>query len=445
MKTTLSTEALDAVSQKIKLVSDQVASRFPGMQFFRQPVHTVYGGAHLFKADSAVKLGGLAMKAFVDNAPDADVFGEILDLRPELSDLIYERVYEKLEREAVEDLRIDFEDGYGIRSDAEEDGHAVAAATEMAKGMAAGSLPPFIGFRIKGFTADSLLRGLRTLDLFLTALADAADRLPENFVVTLPKVSSGVQVTALADALDELEMKLGFPYGTIKIEIMIETPQAIIAPHGRVVMLDLVDAARGRCRGAHFGAYDYTAGLSITSTDQDILHQSCDFARNVMQVSLAGTGVWLSDGATNILPVGPYRKDRLTDDQVRMNRDAILRAWRLHYYHCRSSLGNGYFQGWDLHPAQLPTRYAAVYAVFLEEVASAGRRLVNFVEKAARASLVGDVFDDAATGQGLLNFFVRAINCGALTEDDARVHTGLSLEQLRTGTFPHVMASGTER
>ena len=78
----------------------------------------------------------------------------------------------------------------------------------------------------------------------------------------------------------------------------------------------------------------------------------------------------------------------------------------------------GFYQGWDLHPAQLPTRYAAVYA-FLESLDAASERLRNFVEKAAKATLVGDVFDDAATGQGLLNYFLRATNCGALTEEEA--------------------------
>ena len=91
------------------------------------------------------------------------------------------------------------------------------------------------------------------------------------------------------------------------------------------------------------------------------------------------------------------------------------RAWRLHADDVRHSLVNGFYQGWDLHPAQLPTRYAAVYAFFLEGLDAASERLRNFVDKAAQATLVGDVFDDAATGQGLLNFFLRGINCGAIT------------------------------
>jgi len=64
---------------------------------------------------------------------------------------VYNRVLEKLKREPVEDFRIDFEDGYGNRPDAEEDGHAESAALEVARGMQEGSLPPFIGIRIKPF------------------------------------------------------------------------------------------------------------------------------------------------------------------------------------------------------------------------------------------------------------------------------------------------------
>ncbi len=443
MKTSLSSHLLDLVSQKLKIVADESSARFPGDLYFRQPVHTVYGGAHLFRSDTAAKLGSIAERVFAEYAPDADAFAEILFLRQDIAATIYARVGEKLAREAVEDLRIDFEDGYGTRSDDEEDSHCVIAATELAKGMDAGTLPPFIGFRIKGFTAESHARAIRTLDLFLTTLAgETGGKLPENFVVTLPKVVSAVQVAALADLLDELEATLAIAAGSIQLEIMIETPQAIVAPDGRGTIADLVSAGRGRCRGAHFGAWDYTAALNITSTHQDMLHQACDYARNKMQVSLAGTGVWLSDGATNIMPVAPHRGDPLSPEQKLENRDAVWRAWRLHYDHCRHSLGNGFYQGWDLHPAQLPTRYAAVYSVFLEEVESSGRRLVNFIECAARASLVGDVFDDAATGQGLLNFFVRALNCGAITEDEARLRTGLSIEQLRSGSFPQITHLG---
>src|SRR5438270_3445183 len=159
-----------------------------------------------------------------------------------------------------------------------------------------------------------------------------------------------------------------------------------------------------------------------------MMRRACDFAKHMMQVSFAGTGIWLSDGATNIMPVGPHRAHEgasLTSNQIDENRVVVHRAWKLHYDHIQHSLVSGFYQGWDLHPAQLPTRYAAVYAFFLDGLEAASERLRSFVAKAAQATLVGDVFDDAATGQGLLNFFLRALNCGAMSEAEAVELSGL--------------------
>ena len=415
------------------------ASRYPGESARRQPVHTVYGGAHLFKSDTAPRLGTLAMRSFETYAPDAQTFAHALELPGKLADTIYERVREKLAREAVEDFRIDFEDGYGTRPDAEEDGHAVSAALETAKGFEAGTLPPFIGIRIKTFSEELHARSIRTLDLFLTTLAEqTSGRLPENFVVTLPKIISPAQVTTLADIFDLLEPKLGLATGSLKMEMMVETTQSIINERGESNLPLLLDGARGRCVAAHFGTYDYTASCSITAAYQDMLHPACDFARHVMQVSFGGTGIWLSDGATNIMPVAPHRGE-LTAEQEAENRSVVHRAWKLHYQHVRHSLTNAFYQGWDLHPAQFPTRYAAVFTFFLEGLDQASERLSNFVAKAAQATLVGDVFDDAATGQGLLNYFLRAINCGALTEREALDLTSLSLDELRSGSFVKIL------
>src|SRR4029077_14314499 len=175
-----------------------------------------------------------------------------------------------------------------------------------------------------------------------------------------------------------------------------------------------------------------------TAAYQQMTHPACDFAKHVMQVTLAGTGVMLSDGATHVIPVGPHRGQNLTHDQIEENRRVVHRAWRLHYDHVRHSLENAYYQGWDLHPAHLPTRDAAVYAFFLESLEAASVRLRSFVEKAAQATLVGDVFDDAATGQALLNYFLRALNCGAITEEEA-VAAGLSLDELRSRSFLKIL------
>ena len=440
MSTSLSAEAFEKITGRLSQSMAGFVKRYPGETGRRQPVHTVYGGAHLFKSDTAVRLGQLAVRSFEAFAPDAATFAATLDLPSKLADTIYARVGEKLGREAVEDFRIDFEDGYGIRPDVEEDGHAASAAEELAKGIAAGSLSPFIGIRIKTFSEELYARSIRTLDIFLTTLiAASGGKLPDNFVVTLPKIVTPEQVDTLVDIFDELEPKLGLAQGTLKMEMMIETTQSIIAADGEIAMPRLLEAARGRCTAAHFGTYDYTASCSITAAYQDMLHPACDFARSMMQVSFGGTGVWLSDGATNIMPIAPHRGDNLTDGQIAENNIVVRRAWKLHYDHCRHSLANAFYQGWDLHPGQLATRYAAVFAFFLEGLDDASERLRNFVQKAAQATLVGDVFDDAATGQGLLNYFLRAINCGAITEQEATKRTSVTLDELRFGSFVKIL------
>ncbi|MCM2279730.1 MAG: phosphoenolpyruvate kinase [Oligoflexia bacterium] len=389
----------------------------------RQPVHTVYGGAHLFKAGSLAKLGALALKAFDDNAPDPGALGRTLGYEADaaLARTVHERVRAKLAREAIEDYRIDFEDGYGYRTDDEEDTHARAAAVELATAMSSGALPHFCGIRIKAFSEENHARAARTLELFLTALSEAASgRLPENFRVTLPKVVIPEQVSALGEQLSQLEKRLSFPAGAIRIELMIETPQALLDRHGRCTIPALVAAARGRCASVHLGPYDYTSALGISSSRQDLLHPLCDLARGLMQLSLAGTGVLVSDGASHLIPVG--------------SGEVVRKAWAHSYRQMRHALENGIYQGWDLHPAQIPARYAAFYVFFLENLPQATARLKSFLEKAAQASLSGQHFDDRSSAQGLLNFFLRGLHCGALTESEL-LEAGLSADLLRTGSF----------
>lgn len=441
VRTTLSDKKLHKALDRVQRAQADVLARYPGDSGARQPVHTVYGGAHLFSADTAKKLGELALRALETYAPEPGTFAEAIGLSPELAGKVYPRVVEKLRREAVEDFRIDFEDGYGNRPDDEEDGHAAQAAHQVAAGLAAGTLPPFLGIRIKPLTRDLAGRSLRTLDIFLSELLDKSNgHLPPNFVVTLPKIQSRTDVKVLVDTFEVLEDRLGLDAGALHVEFMVETTQSIFDPQGRSILPRLHRDAGGRLTGAHFGTYDYTANCDITAAHQRMRHPACDFAKHVMKVSFAGTGVMLSDGATNIMPVAPHRGKDLSDDQKRANRDAVFSAWRLHADDVRHSLVNGFYQGWDLHPAQLPTRYGAVYGFFLDGLAPASERLRNFVDKAAQATLVGDVFDDAATGQGLLNYFLRGIACGAVTEDEA-LATGLSLEEIRSKSFVKIMAA----
>ena len=476
MKRSLAADSLKDIFTPLQRAHEAFASRYPGPRGDRQPVHTVYGGAHLFRADTATRLGKRALEALDEYAPDfitlakaielpgADDFGVSHDAVTSLAKSIerdpeaarrenrsawfaytlYQRVREKLQREPVEDFRIDFEDGFGNRPDDEEDRYAAAAAGEVAAGMAAGSLPPFIGLRIKPFNEELRNRSVRTLDIFLTELlGKTGGQLPQNFFITLPKVTIPEESAALAAVCSRLESALTLRAGTLRVELMIETPQSIFNERGELNLLPLAAAAQGRCVGAHFGTYDYTAGRGITAAHQHMMHFACDFAKEAMQVAYAGTAIWLSDGATNILPVPVHAqgKDsgRLSASEIGENRMAVHAAWKLHFEHIRHSLVNGFYQGWDLHPAQLVTRYAAVYSFFLESLDAASERLRNFIVKAAQATLVGEVFDDAATGQGLLNYFLRAINCGAITAEEAQRLSGLTQAEFRSASFVKIL------
>ncbi len=408
----------------------------------RQPVHVVYGGAQLFKAETPVRLGVNALELIRNHTPDASSFAECLGFPPgEFSSSVFERTVAKLEREPVEDFRIDFEDGYGYRSEAEEDGHAASTAQLVARGVGKPGFPPFIGIRIKPFTEALRARSARTLDLFLTSLFQESSSLPGNFVITLPKITAPGQVSELVKLLDKAEARHGLAGGAIKIELMIETPQNIIDSTGVCGIPKLIEAAQGRCRGLHFGPYDYSASCNIAAAEQRLDHPACDFARHVLQVSAADRGVFLSDGPSTILPIPRHRAPAgasLSGDQKAENRVVVQRAMRHHFDLVQRSLAHGYYQGWDLHPGQLPTRYAAVYAFFLKSLDSAAGRLRNFIDQAAQATLVGDVFDDAATGQGLLNFLLRGVNCGAFTEEEAAA-SGLTIDELRGRSFVKIM------
>ena len=413
---------------------------YPGDRSDRQPVHTLYGGANLFKSDAPILLGKRALEILETYAPNHDVFGKAFGLTggKDFSKRIYDKVVAKLKSEAIEDFRIDFEDGYGNRSNEEEDATAESTAKEVAKGMKDKTLSPFIGIRIKPFTEEMKDRGLRTLDIFVSTLVkETGGKLPDNFVVMLPKVTIPEQPETLANFFSILEEELGLAKGILKMEMMVETTQAIMDIDGTNPLYRFIKAAQGRCIAMHFGTYDYTASCSITAKYQEMDHPVCDFAHHVTKVALAHTGIWLSDGATNTMPIGPHRGD-LTPQQEQENKEVVHRAWKKGYDHIRHSLWNGYYQGWDLNPAQFPMRYAAVYAFFLESYDDAVARLKTFVEKAARATLIGDVFDDAATGQGLLNYFLRALNSGAITEEEV-LATGLTLEEIRGRSFKKIL------
>ena len=448
----------------------QFQQTYPGDKPDRQPVHTVYGGANLFKADTCMKMGEIALKNLQTYAPNFVVLANVLQLTgyehlprhqseiealthklnnmPEaarkqepawLSFTVYNKIIQKLQTEAVEDFRIDFEDGFGNRPDDEEDATAMQAARELAAGMKNNSISPFIGIRIKPFTEDLKQRGIRTLDIFLSTLLEHTNGiLPDNFVVMLPKVTIPEQVVTLVRLFELLEKAHQLAPGSLKMETMVEATQIIMDEEGRNPLLRIIRASEGRCIAAHFGTYDYTASCGITAKYQTMAHPVCDFAHHMTKVALAGTGIFLSDGATNVMPVGVHRGEHLTFEQMAENRESVHQAWRTGFHHTLHSLINGFYQGWDLNPAQLPMRYAATYNFFLNSYEEAVFRLKTFVERAAISTLTKDIFDDAATGQGLLNFFLKALNCGAITEEEATA-TGLTIDEIRSRSFYRIL------
>ena len=297
-----------------------------------------------------------------------------------------DRVRAKLVTEPIEDLRVDFEDGYGVRDDDQEDAAVKAAVAVLGDG----ARPPFVGIRIKSLEAATRRRALRTLDLFLSRYA-------EPFVVTLPKVSGPDQVTAMVALCERLEQEYGLAAGALTFEIQIELPSAVLGADGTATVARLITAADGRCTSLHYGTYDYSAAAGVAAAYQSMDHPVADYAKAVMQAAAAGTGVRLSDGSTNILPVG--------------SDVAVQSAWALHQRLVRRSLERGFYQGWDLHPAQLPTRFAATYAFFADGVDAAAIRLRRYLDRRS-----GGILDEPATARALAGYLLRGLDCGALDD-----------------------------
>ncbi|MGH8960126.1 MAG: DUF6986 family protein [Jatrophihabitantaceae bacterium] len=383
----------------------QLAVDYPGDSGSRQPVHTVYVPGDRITADLPAEWGALALAALDERLPDAAALADVLGIRAELAAEVLPRVRAKLASEPIEDLRADFEDGYGAHPDGEEE----AAARSAAQSLAAMTVP-FCGVRFKSLEPATRRRGIGTLDLVLGALLEHGE-LPAGFVSTLPKVTHVDQVRAFADLCTELESAHGLTTGRLRFEIQVETPQAILAADGTAAVARMVHAGDGRVTGLHYGTYDYSAACGVAAPYQSMEHAVADHAKAVMQLAAAGTGVRISDGSTNVLPVGPA--------------EAVLAAWRLHARLVRRSLERAYYQGWDLHPAQLVTRYAATYAFYRDGMPAACDRLRNYV-----AHTGGGVLDEPATAQAMASLLVRGLHCGALDADEVSERAGVSVDTL---------------
>ncbi|ASN37723.1 aldolase [Arthrobacter sp. 7749] len=405
----LSAAALASIDGGLAATDELLEKNYPGDDGRRQPIHTAYVPADRFTPELPAAWGTAALEVAGGVAGLAALAEKLGLAQPEeLATL----VAAKLQNEPIEDLRLDFEDGYGNRGDTAEDAAAIAAAEQVAKAVAAGVAPPFIGIRFKCFEAPTRARGLRTLDLFVSTLARAGE-LPEGLVLTLPKVTTVDQVRAMVFVCEQLEAAHCLPAGRLRFEVQMETPQLILAHDGTVPSATLLHTGAGRISSLHYGTYDYSASLGIAAAYQSMEHPAADYAKNVMQVAVAGTGVHLSDGSTNILPLGELEQ--------------VQAAWALHARLVRRHLERGIYQGWDLHQNQLPTRYLATYAFYREGFAAAATRLRNYVHRIESA-----IMDEPATARALANFIRRGLICGALTEAEITSTAEISLSTLES-------------
>jgi citrate lyase beta subunit len=409
----------DAIARAVTEVDEMLAAsdhalqtRYPGDRPGRQPVHTAYVPADQFHPDLAAEWGHQAMEALADFAPSPADFGAAMGLPHDIAGIVRERVAAKLASEPVEDFRLDFEDGYKPAGDADttEDADAVAAARHLADAAARGSAPPYTGIRSKSLEPATRLRAIRTITIFLAELL-AHGPLPAGFVLTLPKVSSADQVQALALLCDRLEQTFGLPDGRLTFEIQAETPQLILGPNGGATIAHCVRVGGARLTGVHYGTYDYAAALGIAGEFQRLDHPAADHAREILQVAVAGTGVRLSDGSLNMLPTG--------------FRSEVVAAWQQHSALVRRALERGFYQGWDLHPAQLASRYAATYGFFVGGLPRACERLRSYTGSARTGTL-----EEPATARALAGFLLRGHDCGAISEADISERCGLDLEVL---------------
>ena len=371
------------LDERLAAADAALAKGYPGERPGRQPVHTVYVPADRYAADLVPAYGAAALEVIDAHA---DAFAALVG-----DDDLVARVRAKLAAEPVEDLRVDFEDGYVGKSDADEDADVVRAAAALAESQQAGAAAPFGGIRIKCFEAPTRGRAIRTLTSYVATLREHGGSL-EGWVVTLPKVTSVDQVEAMVHVCEVLDLRF---------EVQVETPQSILGPDGTALVARMVHAGGERLTGLHYGTYDYSAFTGIAAGYQSLEHPVADHAKLVMQAAAAGTGVRLSDGSTNVLPVG--------------DTDAVVSAWHNHHRLVRRSLEHGYYQGWDLHPAQLPTRYAATYAFYREGLGSALDRLQAYV-----GHVEGAIADEPATARALGRYVLRGVDCGAVDEAEVR-------------------------
>lgn len=370
-------ETLNGIESRLRDVDSELLRRYPGDRP-GQPVHTAYASG----ADASIDLPGQWGSAALELAETQR------DLLVELAGAdVTERVFTALRERPIQDLRLDFEDGYGTRGDEVEDRDALHAGAVLK------ALAPEVssrGIRMKGLTSLEWARAVRTLEKVL----EGAGGVPEGFVFTVPKIRHVEQADITVDLCEAIESAHGLAAGSLKFELQIESPQAVIAADGTAPVAQLIQRSAGRCTGLHYGTYDYSAACGIAPKFQSLEHPVADHAKAVMQAAAATTGVWVCDGSTQVLPIG-------TDEEVRA---AVSRHFRL----VTRSLERGYYQGWDMGAGHLVTRWLATFAFFREGLGIAAPRIGRYLDRQG-----GAVMDEPATAQALATVVLRGLECGA--------------------------------
>ena len=407
MSNTFDESTLASVEAKLAATDRLLETSYPEDTGARQPIHTVYVPGDKYTVDLPERWGHNAVATAGGLIGLSALAAKLKLAEPER---LAELVGAKLASEPIEDLRLDFEDGYGNRTDAEEDAAVLAAADSVSAALAAGKAPACIGIRFKCFEAPTRARGIRTLDLFITRLV-ANGPLPEGLRLTLPKVTTVAQVESMVYLAEKLEEAHGLEAGRIRFEVQVETPQVILAANGTHPVAQLIASGKGRVSSLHYGTYDYSASLGVAAGYQSMEHPVADFAKDVMQVAVAGTGVELSDGSTNIIPAG--------------DPENIAAAWELHARLVSRHLSRGIYQGWDMHENQLVTRYLATFAFFREGLQAAGTRLRNYVHQINSA-----IMDEPATARALARYIHRGVACGAVSADEVTELAQITLPEL---------------
>lgn len=400
----------DEVSQVLAQADGFLANKYRGDFGGRQPIHTCYVPADKLNVDTPSEWCNQALSTLHEYTPTAAIFSKVVGCQEDQLTEIFDRLKEKLTTQPIEDLRIDFEDGYGRRGDQVEEEHI-----EKALNILSFLRMPFFGIRIKAMEEVTRVRGLKTLERFISGML-RNQNYPDNFIVTLPKVTFPEQVDIMVSACEKIENEHSLPKGTIRFEIQIETTQAILDQQGRATAAQYIDRAKGRLSAFHYGTYDYSAAVGISSAYQTLDHSAADFAKSILQVAIAGTSVRISDGSTNILPIG--------------SRDEVHAAMNNHYRLVRRALERGIYQGWDLHGAQLPTRIAATWIFYRDGLNLASVRLKNYLNSATSGTM-----DEPATALTLSRYFLRGLDCGALQSEEMTKLTGLNEQDLRKIVF----------